>query len=251
MKSNARKRLTAVLISSTTFMLTVASFSPAPAQGFGSAAPSKWQTSLQFLVGVPQGQFNTNVGNNGYGFSVLAGYAPQASSFIAGVELGYLNYGSQSRFEAFNPNIPEVRIKVDTDNSILLAHLVLRVQPNAGTLRPYAEGLGGLNYLFTRSSIQDAGSLNRELASTTNFDDTAWSYGAGGGLMLRVYQKTNGIRRGLQEVLIDVRARYLIGTEAEYLKKGPIQNQNGVLVYDVQKSETDLLTYQLGATLRF
>jgi len=45
--------------------------------------------------------------------------------------------------------------------------------------------------------------------------------------------------------------RYIIGGEAEYLKKGSIRRENSKVSYDIIKSKTDLLTAQIGVALEF
>ena len=50
---------------------------------------------------------------------------------------------------------------------------------------------------------------------------------------------------------IDLKARYLLGTEAEYLKEGSVVVENGQVTYEVSKSKTDLLTVQFGVIYFF
>ncbi len=214
-----------------------------------AARAQNGQAGLHFMVGIPQGDFADNVDNPGFGLSGQIGYAPQANPYFVGVEVGYMIYGDNTRTVPFSSTIPDVIVDVNTTNNILTAHALLRLQSNVGTLRPYAEGAFGLNYLFTRTTIQNRGFLNAEVASTTNQDDAALSYGGGGGVMLRVHESTKLGRT--KEVLIDLRLRYLAGSEAEYLNEGSIRQENGRIVYDVRRSKTDLFTIQVGAIFRF
>src|SRR5690606_33991458 len=113
--------------------------------------------------------------------------------------------------------------------------------------RPYAEGLFGGAYLFTESSVNSR--YNDEpIAQDVNFDDWAWSYGVGGGLTYLVSGDPN---INNDAFFIDLKVRYLLGTEAEYLKKGSITIENGQLVYDVNRSKTDLLSAHLGVRFFF
>jgi hypothetical protein len=116
-----------------------------------------------------------------------------------------------------------------------------------GIVRPYAEFLFGGSYLFTETSINSQGS-GEEVASSNNFDDFAWSYGGGGGFLIKV---SEGDGEELGEVFIDLKARYLLGTEAEYLKEGSVIIQNGRAIYDISKSKTDLLTAHIGVVAFF
>ncbi len=76
------------------------------------------------------------------------------------------------------------------------------------------------------------------------------SYGFGGGLQFRLF---NGIGRaeGPAAVYLDLGARYLIGSEAAYLEEGSIRRENGKVTFDVTKSETTLLNFNLGVTVKF
>lgn len=215
------------------------------------ASAQNLQGGLHFLLAVPQEEFRTNVDRSGYGLSGQFGFAPFASPFMVGLEAGYMNYGSEDRREPFSTTIPDVTVDVNTTNNIVLGHILLRLQPNTGFFRPYAEGVVGLHYLFTRTEIRNSGNVGEEIASSTNFDDAAFSYGGGAGMMFRVHHAGSDNEEGVKEVLIDVRVRYIIGGEAEYLREGSIRRDNGRVSYDVQRSETTLMTFQIGAAVRF
>lgn len=204
---------------------------------------------IDFVLGIPKGEFSRNIDNNGYGGSLLFGYAPESDPFFVGIEGAYLVYGSDTRREPFSTTIPDVTVDVTTTNAIVLAHLIVRLQPNTGGIRPYLEGSVGLNYLFTETKIENRGIPGQEVASSINQSDVAFSYGPAGGVMFRVYEATEGER--LSEVLIDIRVRYLWGGDAEYLKEGSIRRQGVNVAYDTYKSKTDLLTIQLGGIVRF
>ena len=56
----------------------------------------------------------------------------------------------------------------------------------------------------------------------------------------------------MSAVYIDLGARYLMGGEAEYLKKGSIiLVDDDEVEYEVSKSTTDILTVHLGVMLTF
>ena len=54
-------------------------------------------------------------------------------------------------------------------------------------------------------------------------------------------------------VMIDLKARYLFGTQAEYLSEGDviIDTQRGTVTYNTRRSKTDILTAQLGVNISF
>ncbi len=201
-------------------------------------------------LGFPQNDFKKNVNRLGYGLDFYVGFAPERVPILIGVDLGFLNYGSSTRQEPFSTTIPDVTVDVKTSNDIFLFHPLLRIQPNIGIIRPYIEGLIGLKYLTTTTEIQNQGKGGEEVASSTNKSDNAFSYGGGAGLMIRIVDKKEEDKNP-NEIMLEFGARYLFGNEAEYLKEGSIRRVNGAVVYDVQKSTTDLLNVYIGLQIRF
>ena len=202
------------------------------------------------MLGFPQGEFKENVDRVGFGISgeVLFFNPSENLPFGFGLDIGYLNYGNESRQEPFSSTIPDVVVDVDRSNNLVNFHVLFQIAPPSGSFRPYAELLFGGAYLFTETSINSRGT--EEVASNTNFDDFAWNYGAGGGLLINLY--TPDQPEGTFESLyLDLKVRYLLGTKAEYLKEGSVIIENGNAYYDVSKSKTDLIIAQLGVMVYF
>lgn len=219
------------------------------AAGCSAAAAQAFQGGLDFMVGSPQREFRKNVDNVGFGVAGNVGFAPEGTPIMLGLEFGFMNYGSTSRREPFSTTIPDVFVDVSTTNNFILGHAILRVQPNAGVIRPYLQGMVGFNYLFTETKIENINVPGQEVASSNNLSDGAFSYGAGAGMLIWVYSPPEG--NGLSDIFIDVGTRYVFGGEAEYLKEGSIRNVNGRVEYDILKSKTDLLVFHIGASVRF
>ncbi len=198
-----------------------------------------------FTIALPQGEFDENVENNGFGITGQALFTVPGSPVSIGGSFGGIIYGSETRREPFSTTIPDVTVDVETNNYILIGHLVLRIQPPAGPFRPYAEGVIGFHYLFTQTTIE---SREEDIASDTNFDDGVFSYGGGGGIMFMVYEGGTGKP---VNIYIDLGARYLKGGEARYLKEGSIRREDGRVLYDIEESKTDLLAIHIGATVQF
>lgn len=202
------------------------------------------------MLGFPQGEFKDNIDRLGFGLSgeVLFFNPSENLPFGFGLNVGYMNYGSESRQEPFSTTIPDVVVDVDRSNNLVNFHLLFQIAPPSGKVRPYGELLFGGAYLFTETSINSRGT--EEVASNTNFDDFAWNYGFGGGVLINIYSP--GQPEGnFGALFLDLKVRYLLGTEAEYLKEGSVIIQNGSAYYDVSKSKTDLLTAQLGVMVNF
>lgn len=205
---------------------------------------------LNFTLGFPSGEFKENVSRTGIG---LSGHflflTPTGRNPVSiGLNVGFINYGSESRQEPFSQTIPDVVVDVDRSNNLVNFHVLFQLILPAGIIRPYAEGLFGGSYIFTETNIKSRGI--DEVASSTNFDDFAWSYGAGGGFLIQV-SSSDDPSENISDIFIDLKARYLFGSEAEYLKEGSVRIDNGKVFYDVSKSKTDLITAHLGVVIYF
>lgn len=219
------------------------SCAPALAQNFDAG--------VDFLIGLPQNEFRDRIDDEGYGASGHFGYFLGELPIMIGADIGYLNYGTETRHEPFSFTIPDVIVKVRTTNNILMLHGFARLQPQEGPVRPYVEGFWGFKYLFTRTSIEDD-FFDQPIASFTNFDDLAQSWGVGTGFDIRLWSSGHPSGRGLADVSLNVSARYLWGSEADYLKKGSIQRDfDGSVFFLVERSRTDMFIPQVGIRIRF
>ena len=208
----------------------------------------RFQTGFNFTLGFPQREFKENVNNTGLGGSGYFMYRLPKSPISIGTSVGILVYGSDSREELLESSIPEVTVDVTTRNYILMCHFFLRAQPPSGDIRPYLDGLIGFNYLWTETGIYDQSAvLFDEIASSVNMSDFAFSYGVGGGLMIRLYQR----QKSAFAVLLDLGIRYLKGGKAEYLAEGDILSEDGLATYNVSYSNTDLFTAHIGVAFSF
>jgi len=207
------------------------------------------------MVGVPVGEFNDNVDNLGYGANLFLGGMLSNTPVMIGVDLSFLVYGRSRTSVPFSQTVgPAVTVDVVTTNSIVQPHLVLRLQPSTGVLRPYVEGLIGFKYLFTESRVEDD-RTDQRIASSRNFDDFAWSGGAGAGAHIRLARNTTDTDR-TWTAFLKIGVQYLRGQEAEYLAEGELRdtNNDGVLNEDelpIRRSRTDLIQPMVGVSATF
>ena len=215
-------------------------------------AQNRFQAGGHFTLGYPQAGFRENIENSSLGGNFYFSYRFPRSYLSAGVSLGFLIYGHERRAEPLSWTIPDVIVDVRTTNAILLCHLFLRLQPARGKFRPYLDGLVGLNYLTTDTSVGDYDDWDDDRISSNNLNDLAMSYGMGGGIMISLVDFRNA-RDGRRVLSLDfdLGVRYLKGGEAEYLKKGSVHREAGDVVYDVYRSRTDLLKVNIGLTFNF
>jgi len=209
------------------------------------------QAGINFSLAFPQGEFGEEVDNLGYGLSgEFLFLSPKPKSpFGIGLNLGYYVYGRETSSEPWSHTIPWVTLDVEKTNSLLNLHVLFEIGFPTGQIRPYVQGLFGGEYLYTQTSV--SGQNDQEaIASTTNYDDWAWSYGAGGGILILL---GGDPVTEMGAIYLDLKGRYLFGSEAEYLKEGGMEVVNGNIVYHPSKSKTDMLTIHVGvrAALNF
>ncbi|MBK6913708.1 MAG: hypothetical protein IPH11_08565 [Ignavibacteriales bacterium] len=202
---------------------------------------------LNFTLAFPMGEFKENVDRVGFGIAgqFLLIIPKPGQPFGIGLNAGFINYGNETRREPFSYTIPDVFVDVERSNNLVNFHLLFQIAPYKGRIRPYLEGLFGGSYLFTETSIKSQD--YSEVASSTNLEDFAWSYGGGAGIMIQI---TNENEQGTS-IFLDIKGRYLMGTEAEYLKEGSIEIIGSQVYYDITRSKTDLLSAHLGVIAFF
>jgi len=215
-----------------------------------SIAQSRFQAGGSLTLGFPQNEFADNVDNIGFGLTGQFLFCFPQSPLSVGASMNFLIYGSETYEDQLTQGAP-VYVDVTTTNNIIMTHLLLRLQPPRGSVRPYVDGLLGFNYLWTRTRIENQ--VDEEIAGTTNFDDITFGWGGGVGISFRVFERRENANYydGPKAVFIEAGVRYLRGGDAEYLKEGSIQQTGDDFVYDVLQSITDIMTYHLGATIAF
>ena len=211
----------------------VAQEDPGPVRGFVGG---------EFLVASPVGEFAENVGT-GFGVGVHGRFAFDDSSlFSLRGDLGFLNYGNETiRICVTQPC--RVTGDLTTSNNIVFAGVGPELGAGSGAVRVYTHAGVGFAYFGTTSSVEGANNQGDPFASSTNFDDVTFAWMGGGGLQLRLSGRAN-------PVYLDLGARYHGNGEAEYLRKGDIQDRpNGNVVINPRRSETNLWTIRFGVSV--
>lgn len=216
-----------------------------------SAQPS---ATLSGFAAVPQGSFADALGTAGGGLSVGAYYAVPRSPFAVGLEGTVALYGYERRDVPLSLTIPDVRVGVTTSNNLAQGLAVLRLQVPSGAVRPYVDGVAGLTYLFTETSVGDdryGYDGYGEPLSSVNYDDVAFVTGAGVGVQVALgsFTDDDGDRTA---VALDARVRYLSGREATFLGRGDIDRYtDGTIRVYPRRSRTDFVAPHLGVTFTF
>lgn len=215
-------------------------------------AGTNFLAGVHFNGGLPQDALEETLDRDAYGIGAQFFYAPSSSPLAVGLDVSWMNHGWVSRKEPFSSTIPDVTVDVETMNNIVQAFFVLRGQVPRGPIQIYGDALVGLNYLYTETSIQDEDGPFDEVASSTNHDDVAFAYGFGGGVMVPVFTRDTGSVDGDPfEIALDLGARYVHGSEAEYLTEGSRREVDGRVIFEPVETRTDLVRYHVGVTARF
>ncbi len=197
------------------------------------------------VLAFPQGEFKNNVDNMGWGFNINATLtAPgKLKPFAIGLNLNYINYGSESETRPFSYTNPDVYVDVNRTNNIVNFHLLGLISPFTGTVRPYGEILLGGAYIYTTTEIKSEYD-NERIAESTNIDDWAWSYGGSAGILIKIQGET----AGMMGLYLDLKGTYLKGSEAIYLAEGDVvvNKSVGTVRYYPRKSDTDIFSIMIG-----
>jgi hypothetical protein len=196
----------------------------------------------EVLVAKPTGAFAENVGT-GFGLGFFGRYAlDEAGVLSLRGDLGFLQYGRETIRICIT--LPcRVTGDLTTENNIIFAGLGPELGVVGGPVRMYGNFSAGFAYFATTSSVDGANDDGVPFASSTNFDDATFAWMGGVGVQIRVSS-------GRHPVDIDFGARYHENGEAEYLRKGDIQDlPDGSVVIRPRRSETNLWTFRLGVSV--
>lgn len=230
------------------FLLSASATASVPAAG----NQGRFQLGISFEPFFPQGEFRDILDRIGWGGSLDAFYRIPNSDLMVGTSLAYYVYGRETRWESFNVYIPDVLVKVSTINAVARAHLLLRLQPTLRSLKPYVEGLVGLQHLTTDTRVYDDYDYGDEqIASTNHLRSTVLSYGLGGGLVLDLVHFLGPEKKRRSSIVLDIGIRYIQGGTADYMMPGDIEIIGDTVNYVISRSRTDMLTPRIGVSFAF
>jgi hypothetical protein len=213
---------------------------------FGQSGLPRHMYGLAFGGLFPVGDFNDHVSQDGFGVGLYYGWRLRHTPLFMGVEFSVSLYG-HSRREEFLEGIPEVPLDVVTENNIGQSFLFVRLQPRSGRVTTFVEGLAGISYFWTDTTITGHGLSDNDISSNTNFDDGTWAAGGGAGLSVRLgrprVQVSGRAQRG---AFLEFKVRYLAGGWANYLKKGSIVVEGNEFSFTPERSATSFVTAQAG-----
>jgi hypothetical protein len=101
--------------------------------------------------------------------------------------------------------------------------------------RPYFHGFAGLSYLSTESHLVDpAGFASRV---STNYDDTGFAYGGGGGVVVPL--RDHGLS-------IDLGVRYVRTSSVRFLAEGDLSLDGGTVRPVPHRGQANVVEFRLG-----
>jgi hypothetical protein len=220
----------------------------------GSAAAQHITVGFGASGGVPQNEFHDAQARLGLGVSAIALYG--IGPIAVGIEAASLTY--DHRAAPLHPELArQVALVGDVTQTRRIGslHGVLRLQVPEGPVRPYVDGLAGFQRFtsITRyeQNVVIAGtgvfwppvSVYQQETSSLDADDLAFSYGVGGGVLLRL---AHGVDAGVPfEAFLDVGARYIRGEPATYYSVAP----DGTTA--LQRTRTDIIRPQVTLVIQF
>lgn len=214
-----------------------------PALGQESApTPPELFVGIGVLLAQPTGEFADNVGS-GFGVDVWGRvFAEPGDRVSLRGDLGFINYGNETIGICITQPC-RVTGELTTSNNIFFGGLGPELGVGTEVVRLYAHASLGFVYFATTSSVEGSSDDGDPFASSTNFDDLGFSWMAGGGGQLRLFG-------GATPVHLDLGARYHGNGDAEYLRKGDIEDlPDGSVRVNPRRSDTNLWTIRLGVAV--
>ena len=218
---------------------------------------------LSLVAQVPKGEFAEQEVPTGFGIDLNGLYFP-VKELGFGLNLGYSVYGYSQREIPFNYFTNLVTITEKTTNELGYGHLFFRIVPFNGNIKPYFEGLVGLKNLSTKTELvnnnctddSDTEHDDCQIAESTNASDTAFSYGFGGGIQVKLTTLEDEAGDPSGDLSFFINARYLMGSSAKYLKEGSITFSNPEdgpvqTSFNWSNSMTDLIQINIGIQVKF
>lgn len=208
----------------------------------GEPAPAARRRGFRFgvgaLVGSPSGELGRQIGTGGgvFGHATWAGAGGVLGLRVDG---SFFLYGSETVRVPVSRSLSRISTEVTTDNWV--GHLAAgpQVMARSGPVRPYANAFAGVSYFSTTSEAFDP-ILLAPIAESTNFDDHAFSYGAGAGFLVPL---------GAGRLSLDLGARYVRNGRVSYLAEGDIRDDGrGGIAFTPRRSRGEVVEFRVGVS---
>ena len=220
--------------------------SSGPAIRHENGPPSEWVRRssgvFSLIQSRPAGQFGDNIGL-GYGANAAYVFSLDHAGMLSlRADVGFVDYGSESKHVPLSPTVSRVQLKVSTDNYIIPVSFGPQLTWPRGRVRPYVNAGFGGQFFFTESSVDGLDDDSGDL-STTNQHDRTKSWVAGGGVYVPLYT------RGLN-IMLDAGVQYFTGGHARYLRPGSIvEPPDAPIQINALESDTHMAVVRIGVRI--
>src|SRR6185295_2884503 len=147
-----------------------------------------------------------------------------------------LLYGSETLRIPVAGTAGRLNREITTENWVAQVGLGPQIVLPLRGARPYLHGFAGLSYLSTKSHLTDpAGFASR---TSTNYDDTGFAYGGGGGIVIPL--RDHGLS-------LDLGVRYVRTSSVRFLAEGDLGPDDGGGVRPApHRGQANVVEFRLG-----
>jgi hypothetical protein len=148
----------------------------------------------------------------------------------------WLLYGSETVRIPVARTAGRIEREVTTENWVAQVGLGPQIELPLRGLRPYVHGFAGLSYLSTESHLRDPSGFTS--ATSTNYDDTGFAYGGGGGVVIPL--RDHGVS-------LDLGVRYVRTSSVRFLAEGDlVPDGSGGVRAAPHRGPANVLEFRLG-----
>jgi hypothetical protein len=187
-----------------------------------------------FVLGAPHGALGEQADvAGGVGGHLL--YATPSGKLGLRLDGSVLLYGSETLRIPVAGSAGRLNREITTDNWVAQLGLGPQLVLPLRGARPYVHGFAGLSYLSTESYLVDpSGFASR---SSTNYDDTGFAYGGGGGVVVPL--RDHGLS-------IDLGVRYVRTSSVRFLAEGDLSPDGGGVRPVPHRGQANVVEFRLG-----
>ena len=146
-----------------------------------------------------------------------------------------LLYGSETLRIPVAGTAGRLNREITTENWVAQVGLGPQIVLPLRGARPYFHGFAGLSYLSTESRLLDPSGFTTR--SSTNYDDTGFAYGGGGGVVVPL--RDHGLS-------IDLGVRYVRTSSVRFLAEGDLSLDGGSVRPVPHRGQANVVEFRLG-----
>jgi hypothetical protein len=184
------------------------------------------------VVGAPKGALDQAADVAG-GLAGHALFSTRSGALALRLDGSWLIYGSQTVRLPIAGTAGRLVREITTDNWMADAAVGPQIVVPVGAARPYINAFAGVSYMSTTSHLRDPNGFVS--AESTNYDDTGFSYGAGGGILVPL--KGGG-------TLLDLGVRYVRTETMTFLGEGDLDGAG--VAPRPHRGQANVLEFRLG-----